>query len=214
MEAKEHLEPGSGVDVLDQLLVRDLIGLYEPVVGMSATLVTAAGEIADLYDLPVGGLPAHRPCIRVDEPDRLYDTAAERDVAAIDLVAEAQMAGRGIDIRLAAGVAELGGLLIVGLGRFPSRRLDDQLRGRAGRQGDPGRAVFLTSLDDLILGYAPEHPPARDVADDGTVFDRKLLRWMDHAQRVADGQRHSLRDLAHRYGGLLAIHRDRERAGG
>lgn len=207
VEAKEHLEPSSGVDILDQLLVRDLIGRYRSVVGMSATLGSAAPEIAELYDLDVGGLPPHRPCVRVDEPDRLYETGNERDAAAIGLVAEAhgdgepvlvatqsvaeserfaallterglesvvlnakndaheagiialagtpgritvstQMAGRGTDIRLADGVAERGGLLILGLGRFPSKRLDDQLRGRAGRQGDPGRTIFLTSLDD------------------------------------------------------------------
>src|SRR5699024_955806 len=57
-----------------------------------------------------------------------------------------QMAGRGTDIRLAHDdVAEAGGLLVIGAGRHPSSRLDDQLRGRAGRQGDPGTSVFFTS---------------------------------------------------------------------
>lgn len=269
VEAKEHLEPSSGVEILDQLLVRDLIGLYTSVVGMSATLVSAASEITELYDLDVGGLPPHRPCIRIDEPDRLYETADERDAAVANLVTGAhddgqpvlvatqsvadserfaalltecglesvvlnakndaheagiialagtpgwitvstQMTGRGTDIRLADGVAERGGLLILCLGRFPTKRLDDQLRGRAGRQGDPGRTIFLTSLDDgLITGYAPDHRPPRDVGEDGRVFDRRLLSWPDHAQRVADGQQHSLRDLAHRYGRLLARHRER-----
>ncbi len=80
-----------------------------------------------------------------------------------------QMAGRGTDIRLADGVAELGGLCVVGSGRYHTKRLDDQLRGRAGRQGDPGSSVFFTSLgDELVVRNAPE----------GDV---------DHAQRVAEG---------------------------
>src|SRR4029453_12495687 len=73
-----------------------------------------------------------------------------------------QMAGRGVDIRLGGSdqadwdrVAELGGLLVIGSGQHESRRVDDQLRGRAGRQGDPGGSVFFVSLeDDLILRNA------------------------------------------------------------
>ncbi|MGH7750445.1 MAG: accessory Sec system translocase SecA2, partial [Candidatus Dormibacteria bacterium] len=62
-----------------------------------------------------------------------------------------QMAGRGTDIQLADGVADLGGLCVVGSGRYHTRRLDDQLRGRAGRQGDPGSAKFYLSLQDDLL---------------------------------------------------------------
>ena len=68
-----------------------------------------------------------------------------------------QMAGRGTDIRLSDDeVAEAGGLLVIGAGRYPSSRLDDQLRGRAGRQGDPGTSVFFTSLEDELLTRVPE----------------------------------------------------------
>ena len=76
------------------------------------------------------------------------------------------MAGRGTDIRLGEGVAELGGLHVIGTNRHESRRIDFQLRGRAGRQGDPGSSRFIVSLeDDLVrrfaddadrLGYTPE----------------------------------------------------------
>ena len=72
------------------------------------------------------------------------------------------MAGRGVDIRLGGSdqtdrdrVAELGGLYVIGSGRHDSRRVDDQLRGRAGRQGDPGGSVFFVSLeDDLVVRHA------------------------------------------------------------
>ena len=61
------------------------------------------------------------------------------------------MAGRGVDIKLGEGVAELGGLHVIGAQRHESRRIDDQLRGRAGRQGDPGSSQFYLSLEDELL---------------------------------------------------------------
>ena len=61
------------------------------------------------------------------------------------------MAGRGTDIKLGAGVADLGGLHIIGTERHESRRIDRQLRGRAGRQGDPGQSRFYLSLEDDLM---------------------------------------------------------------
>src|SRR3712207_7008061 len=61
------------------------------------------------------------------------------------------MAGRGTDIKLGAGVKEAGGLAIIGTERHESRRVDRQLRGRAGRQGDPGSSVFFVSLEDDLM---------------------------------------------------------------
>ncbi len=61
------------------------------------------------------------------------------------------MAGRGTDIKLEDGVAELGGLKIIGTERHESRRIDNQLRGRAGRQGDPGESEFYLSLEDDLM---------------------------------------------------------------
>ena len=61
------------------------------------------------------------------------------------------MAGRGTDIKLGEDVAELGGLMIIGTERHESRRIDNQLRGRAGRQGDPGESRFYISLEDDLM---------------------------------------------------------------
>lgn len=61
------------------------------------------------------------------------------------------MAGRGTDIKLGAGVKEAGGLAIIGTERHESRRVDRQLRGRAGRQGDPGSSQFYVSLEDDLM---------------------------------------------------------------
>jgi preprotein translocase subunit SecA len=98
-----------------------------------------------------------------------------------------QMAGRGTDIRLGGTggdrdrIAGLGGLCVIGTGRHASSRLDHQLRGRAGRQGDPGGSVFFASMEDeLILQYAPDEVTAQ-------VPCSRAPWVLGHAQRVAEG---------------------------
>ena len=82
------------------------------------------------------------------------------------------MAGRGTDIKLGPGVAELGGLMIIGTERHESRRIDNQLRGRAGRQGDPGTTQFFLSLeDDLMRIFGSDNiSKFMDVRDDFPVL--------------------------------------------
>ena len=122
---------------------------------------------------------------------------AKNDAQEAAIVAEAgtrgaitvstQMAGRGTDIRLGGTsgdrdlIADLGGLYVIGTGRHASSRLDHQLRGRAGRQGDPGGSVFFASMEDeLILQYAPDEARAQ-------VPDSRAPWVLGHAQRVAEG---------------------------
>jgi preprotein translocase subunit SecA len=96
------------------------------------------------------------------------------------------MAGRGTDIHLGPGVAELGGLHILGTNRHESRRIDHQLRGRAGRQGDPGSSEFFVSLqDDLLLKYGAENS---DIEPD-----------IENVQRIAEGQNLEIRRFLHKY---------------
>ncbi len=117
------------------------------------------------------------------------------------------MAGRGTDIRLgdgtadgAARVAALGGLYVIGTNRHESRRVDRQLRGRAGRQGDPGESRFFLSLDDeLLVRYGirrlipPQHvPAAREAPIDHPVVRREIAR----AQRIIEGQNAEIRQHA------------------
>lgn len=107
------------------------------------------------------------------------------------------MAGRGTDIKLGEGAAELGGLYVIGTNRHESRRVDNQLRGRAGRQGDPGRSRFFVSLeDDLIVKYGDilprfRHEPAtvqRFV--EGQNLD--IRRFLQKYETPVEGQRHRL----------------------
>jgi preprotein translocase subunit SecA len=96
------------------------------------------------------------------------------------------MAGRGTDIRLGEGVAELGGLYVIGTNRHESRRIDNQLRGRAGRQGDPGTSRFFISMeDDLIIKYATD--------DTGAPLDSESI------QRVVEGQNLDIRQFLQKY---------------
>ncbi len=252
VEAKEGLaSTGRGV-ILDSMTIQSLITSYRLVCGMTGTAVAAAEQLREFYQLEVGVVPTHRPTIREDAEDRLYETQEEKeealiaeicalhetgrpvlvgtqDVAASErlhdrlaeagvtsavlnakndteeagLIAEAgrgsavtvstQMAGRGVDIRLGGAdeadreaVAALGGLMVIGTGRYPTRRLDDQLRGRAGRQGDPGGSVFFTSLED-----DPETERfavrASHVDETGLIDSSAARQQVEHAQRVGEG---------------------------
>jgi len=119
-----------------------------------------------------------------------------------------QMAGRGVDIRLGGSdqadrdrVAALDGLYVIGSGQHESRRVDDQLRGRSGRQGDPGGSVFFLSLeDDLIVRNAGgEIPPSPTIKPDGLVTDEQVDWAVGHAQRVAEGVNHEIHRNTWRY---------------
>jgi len=98
------------------------------------------------------------------------------------------MAGRGTDIVLGAGVAEKGGLHIVGTERHEARRIDNQLRGRAGRQGDPGSSRFFVSFEDeLMRVFAPESMQVwlkRVGMEDGMAIESRMVsRWIEKAQK-------------------------------
>src|SRR3979490_1279613 len=120
---------------------------------------------------------------------------AERGISE-SVTVSTRMAGRGTDIRLGGSdeadhdrVAELGGLHVVGTGRHHTERLDNQLRGRAGRQGDPGSSVFFASWEDdvVVANLEPGKLPL-ETDDDGRIVSGKAAGLLDHAQRVAEGK--------------------------
>ncbi len=130
-----------------------------------------------------------------------------------------QMAGRGTDIRLGGSdvddhstdhekVAELGGLHVVGTGRHNTERLDNQLRGRAGRQGDPGSSVFFASWeDDVVTSHLERGKLPLETDDDGRIVSPKAASLLDHAQRVADGRLLDVHANTWRYNQLIAQQR-------
>jgi preprotein translocase subunit SecA len=126
-----------------------------------------------------------------------------------------QMAGRGTDIRLGGSeetdhdkVVELGGLHVVGTGRHRTERLDNQLRGRAGRQGDPGSSVVFASWeDDVVVAYLEPNKLPTETDDDGRIASSKAAALLDHAQRVAEGALLDVHANTWRYNQLIAQQR-------
>jgi preprotein translocase subunit SecA len=103
------------------------------------------------------------------------------------------MAGRGTDIQLGPGVAELGGLHVIGANRHESRRIDNQLRGRAGRQGDPGSSEFFVSFqDDLLLKYGAENPDIENVQRIAEGQNLEIRRFLHKYESVIEGQRQKI----------------------
>jgi len=243
IEAKEGVAAKSQGQILGQITLQHLAALYPMLCGMTGTAATQSREFLHVYGLKVEAIPTNRPMIRVDHPDVIFPTKAEKEGAVVAEIRRAHasgqpvligtasvadserlsallpdvphevlnarhdereaaiiaragergavtvstnMAGRGTDIRLGEGVVELGGLYVIGTNKHESRRIDNQLRGRAGRQGDPGCSRFFISLeDDLVVRYGELDPRYR--GDPDTL------------QRLVEGQHLDTRIFLHGY---------------
>jgi preprotein translocase subunit SecA len=274
VEAKEGIETTETGEVLDTITVQALINRYPTVCGMTGTALVAGEQLRQFYKLGVSPIPPNTPNVREDESDRVFITAAAKNDAIVEHIAEVheasqpvligtrdvaeseelherlvkagipavvlnakndaeeaqviaeagklavvtvstQMAGRGTDIRLGGSdeadhdaVAELGGLHVVGTGRHRTERLDNQLRGRAGRQGDPGSSVFFSSWeDDVVVSYLEPGKLPTETDDDGMIVSPKVASLLDHAQRVAEGALLDVHANTWRYNQLIAQQR-------
>lgn len=122
------------------------------------------------------------------------------------------MAGRGTDIKLGEGVRELGGLAVIGTERHESRRIDNQLRGRAGRQGDPGASQFYLSLeDDLMKRFGSERLKAvfeRLNMSDEVIESRMLTRQVEAAQKRVEGNNYDSRKQVLQYDDVMREQRE------
>lgn len=122
------------------------------------------------------------------------------------------MAGRGTDIKLGEGVRELGGLAVIGTERHESRRIDNQLRGRSGRQGDPGASQFYLSLeDDLMKRFGSERLKAvfeRLNMSDEVIESRMLTRQVESAQKRVEGNNYDSRKQVLQYDDVMREQRE------
>jgi len=123
------------------------------------------------------------------------------------------MAGRGTDIVLGEGVAEKGGLHVLGTERHESRRIDNQLRGRSGRQGDPGSSRFYLSLeDDLLRLFGSERimnlVDALGMDDDTPIENSMLSKQIEAAQKRVEGKNFDIRKQLLEYDNVLNVQRD------
>jgi preprotein translocase subunit SecA len=179
-------------------------------------MLVGTRDVAESEDLHEGLLRRGVPAVVLN---------AKNDAEEAQVIAEAgkfgavtvstQMAGRGTDIRLGGSdeadhdrVAELGGLHVVGTGRHHTERLDNQLRGRAGRQGDPGSSVFFSSWeDDVVVANLERNKLPMQTDDDGRIVGPKAAGLLDHAQRVAEGRMLDVHANTWRYNQLIAQQR-------
>ena len=124
------------------------------------------------------------------------------------------MAGRGTDIKLGPGVKELGGLAVIGTERHESRRIDNQLRGRSGRQGDPGYTRFYLSLeDDLMKRFGGDRVKdfldrLSDNDEDKVIESRLITRQVESAQKRVEGNNYDTRKQTLQYDDVMRIQRE------
>jgi len=124
------------------------------------------------------------------------------------------MAGRGTDIKLGPGVIEEGGLAVIGTERHDSRRIDNQLRGRSGRQGDPGVSQFYLSLEDDLMKRAGSNAiqelleRLRIEGDDAVIQSRMISRQIESAQERMEGNNYDTRRNVLRYDDVMREQRE------
>ncbi|ERK57176.1 preprotein translocase, SecA subunit [Gemella bergeri ATCC 700627] len=120
------------------------------------------------------------------------------------------MAGRGTDIKLGEGVRELGGLAVIGTERHESRRIDNQLRGRSGRQGDPGYSRFYLSLEDeLMVRFGADRlKRIMGAADDTPLESRMVSKSVESAQKRVEGNNYDARKQVLQYDDVLRKQRE------
>ncbi len=219
IEAKEGVSVQKESQTYASVTFQNFFRMYEKVAGMTGTGITSAEEFRSVYNLDVVAIPTHRPVLRKDSNDLIFQTEAGKFKAIVraveerhktgqpvligttsievnerlssslraagiphqmlnaknheregEIIAQAgvrggvtvatNMAGRGVDIKLGGipttaeayeEVKKLGGLYVIGTERHDARRIDNQLRGRAGRQGDPGETQFFVALEDKLM---------------------------------------------------------------
>ena len=122
------------------------------------------------------------------------------------------MAGRGTDIKLAPGVADLGGLVVIGTARHDSRRVDNQLRGRGGRQGDPGTTQFFVSCEDDLMRIFQGDRIAMlmqrlGIDDDMPIRNRTISKTLEQAQKRVEGFNFDSRKNVVQYDNVINRHR-------
>lgn len=259
---KENIISDQKSMVLNSIPLQHYQSLYQKLSGMTGTVHPAENEFWEYYDLKTIRIEPHKPCIREDLPDHVFDTKqnklnyliqeiseihktgqpiligtgsvmeseelyqalqaegipchvlnAKNDEQEAQIIKNAgiygavtvstNMAGRGVDIRLGGSdqkdyerVAELGGLFVIGTNRNESRRIDNQLRGRSGRQGDPGMSRFYVSLeDDMMVKYDIRNflPDKYSVSEEGIIQDKKVKEAVAWLQRRVESYNESAR---------------------
>jgi preprotein translocase subunit SecA len=280
VEAKEGVEIKQESRTIASITYQNYFKNYEKIAGMTGTAVTSREEFGKVYGLEVIEIPTHRPNIRRDLNDLIFQTENgkfralarrvkeihetgqpvligtasieknellsayltnegiphevlnaknhEREASIIanagrvgSVVIATNMAGRGVDIKLGGvpfdadnyqKVVELGGLYVIGTERHEARRIDNQLRGRAGRQGDPGTTQFYVSLDDSLMRiFGGEKVKGMlgslGVPEDEPIQNGFISRQLEAAQEKVEGFHFDSRKNVLSYDDVLSTQR-------
>jgi len=280
IEAKEGLRIRNENQTLATITLQNYFRMYKKLAGMTGTAYTEAAELKKIYNLNVIVIPTHKPIIRENFPDRVYQTEKAKFRAVIkkieelyrkerpvlvgtrsveksehlskmlrekgiphtvlnakyhereaQIIAEAgqkravtiatNMAGRGTDIKLGEGVKELGGLFIIGTERHESRRIDNQLRGRAGRMGAPGASHFFVSLEDELMRlFGSERVGSLmkrlKISEDEPIEHPWVTKSLERAQQQVERRNFEIRKQLLEYDDVMnkqreVIYREREK---
>ena len=201
----------STLDAKFRAVVQDVKRRYEK--GQPVLVGTVAVETSDLISkmLVDAGIPHEVLNAKNHEKEaHIIMNAGQRGAVTI----ATNMAGRGTDIKLGEGVLELGGLCVIGTERHESRRIDNQLRGRAGRQGDPGESQFYLSLEDELMRrfgsdrikQVLERLNADD--EDIVIKSRMLTRQVEAAQKRVEGNNYDTRKQVLQYDDVMREQRE------
>jgi len=260
VEAKEGVAIQKESKTYASITYQNYFRMYDKLSGMTGTALTSQEEFFTVYGLEVVPVPTHKPIVRIDHNDLIFQTESGKTKAVIrkvrevhetgqpilvgsasiekneelsielnkagikhellnaknheregEIIAEAgrkgavtlatNMAGRGVDIKLGGATASesemeevkgLGGLFVLGTERHEARRIDNQLRGRSGRQGDPGGTQFFVSMEDSLMRvFGGERIKGLmgtfGIPEDQPIENRMLNRQLENAQSRIEG---------------------------
>ena len=180
--------------------------------GQPVLVGTTSVEVSETISRMLRGKKIAHNVLNAKQNDREAEIVAEAGQKNAVTIAT-NMAGRGTDIKLGPGVRELGGLFILGSERHESRRIDRQLRGRSGRQGDPGESVFFVSLEDELMRlFGSERVISvmdRLGHEEGDVIEHSMItKSIERAQKKVEDQNFAIRKRLLEYDDVLNQQRE------
>jgi len=187
--------------------VEEIHGKGQPVL-IGTTSITQSEELSAI--LKKRGIPHNVLNAKFHEKEaQIVADAGQRDAVTI----ATNMAGRGTDIKLGEGVPELGGLFIIGTERHESRRIDNQLRGRSGRQGDPGASRFYLSLEDDLMRLFASDNVAKimdklGMEEDEPIEHTLITKSIEHAQKKVEARNFDIRKHVLEYDDVMNQQRE------
>lgn len=183
-------------------------------IGQPILLVSGTVELTELYSklLLQEGIP-HNTLTASNAAKEAQMIAEAGQVGAVTV--STPMAGRGTDIKLGRGVADLGGLCVIGSERMPNSRVDWQLRGRSGRQGDPGMSIFFASLEDeLLIQHGPKwlkryFQKNKKVLSYQPLLSKRFRRALHQAQEKSEDSAKHTRQMTIQFDESLKVQRQK-----